>query len=61
MYFDDSITDAVYAQRPYAARPKRNTTNATDGIFRSGGQQSTLSLAQAGGGYTGTMTLVVQA
>ncbi len=58
-YFDDAITDAVYAQPPYNARGQRSTTNSTDGIFRNGGQQSRLTLSRTSNGYTGTMTLVV--
>jgi hypothetical protein len=38
----------------------RDATNATDGIFRNGGQRSLLSLTPAGDGYTGAQTLVVQ-
>jgi protocatechuate 3,4-dioxygenase beta subunit len=60
LYFEDAISNVVYMQQPYAAHTGRDTTNATDGIFRQGGQQSLLTLNQSGGGYTGTQTLVVQ-
>lgn len=43
------------------AHTGRDTTNATDGIFREGGQLSMLALSQAGRGYTGTHTLGAQA
>lgn len=32
LYFPETITDAVYALDPYAARGPRSTTNATDGV-----------------------------
>jgi protocatechuate 3,4-dioxygenase beta subunit len=60
LYFDDATSDRVYTQQPYYAHVGRDTTNATDGIFRQGGQQSLLTLSQSGNGYTGTQTLVVQ-
>ena len=36
LYFEDALTDEILAQGEYAARGKRDTTNATDMIFRSG-------------------------
>jgi protocatechuate 3,4-dioxygenase beta subunit len=32
LYFPESVTDAVYATEPYAARGPRSTTNASDGV-----------------------------
>ncbi|MEW6271490.1 MAG: intradiol ring-cleavage dioxygenase [Thermodesulfobacteriota bacterium] len=61
LYFDEAVTDAVYAQQPYAARGPRDTTNATDGIFASGGAESMLVLRPRGAGYWGSLTLVVDA
>jgi protocatechuate 3,4-dioxygenase beta subunit len=61
LYFDDTVSDMIYAQQqPYAQHPGRDTTNATDGIFRQGGSQGLLTLSQAGTGYIGRQTLVVQ-
>ncbi|MEP0903610.1 intradiol ring-cleavage dioxygenase [Nodosilinea sp. FACHB-13] len=53
LYFDDALSDRIYAQAPYNARGQRTTSNQNDGIFRSGGDQLMLSLTQAGEGYTG--------
>jgi protocatechuate 3,4-dioxygenase beta subunit len=53
LYFDDALTDRVYAQLPYSDRGQRNQRNAQDGIFRSGGEQLILQLAEAGEGYEG--------
>jgi protocatechuate 3,4-dioxygenase beta subunit len=60
LYFDDAISNAVYTQQPYAPHTGRDTTNAADSIFAQGGQSSLLTLTQAGSGYTGEQTLVVQ-
>jgi protocatechuate 3,4-dioxygenase beta subunit len=61
LYFDDAISNAVYAQQqPYTQHAGRDTTNATDSIFRDGGQQSLLNLTQSGASYSAIQTLVVQ-
>ena len=33
LYFDDALSDRVYAAQPYAARGRRDQGNASDGIF----------------------------
>jgi protocatechuate 3,4-dioxygenase beta subunit len=60
LYFDDYITDQVHAQAPYAARGRRTTTNATDGIFRRGGNQLMLKLVKTAQGYIGTLDIGLQ-
>ena len=37
LYFEDALTDEILAQGEYAARGRRDTTNAGDSTFRSGG------------------------
>jgi len=37
IYFEDALTDEILAQGDYKARGKRDTTNATDTLFSSGG------------------------
>lgn len=37
LYFQDELVDEILAQGTYKARGKRDTTNARDGIFGSGG------------------------
>lgn len=59
LYFDEAVTDQVYAQPPYAGRGPRNTTNATDGVFRNGGEQLMLAPAAAGEGYAATFEIGV--
>src|SRR5919204_3355849 len=59
VYFPDSLTDAVYRQPPYNARPNRTTRNADDAIFRNGGSRSMLRLKKSGGAYVATITMGV--
>jgi protocatechuate 3,4-dioxygenase beta subunit len=37
LYFEDALSDEILAQGQYAARGKRDTTNANDNLFSSGG------------------------
>ncbi len=61
LFFDDVFTDAVYAATaPYSSRSARGTRNADDGIYRGGGDQSTLVVTKSGSGYTATMTMGVK-
>jgi protocatechuate 3,4-dioxygenase beta subunit len=57
-FFDDALTDQVHAQEPYASRGQRDTLNAGDHIFRSGGDQLLLNLqGDITSGYTGSMNI----
>ena len=60
MFFDEALTDSVYAQSPYNTRGRRDTLNTTDGIYRSGGSQLVVPLGAAGGGYEGTFNVGVR-
>ena len=54
-YFDDSVTDRVLSQQPYAGKGgQRDTTNATDMPYANGGDQPLLALTEANGGYAAT-------
>jgi protocatechuate 3,4-dioxygenase beta subunit len=59
LYFADPVTDAVYTRTPYSSRPNRDPRNAGDSIYRNGGKRSTLRLAKAGSGYTGSIAMGV--
>jgi protocatechuate 3,4-dioxygenase beta subunit len=48
LYFDDSFSDKVFAQPPYAARGPRSVRNSQDGIFRRGGSQLLLAVREQG-------------
>lgn len=60
MFFDESLNDQVFAQAPYNTRGRRDTTNATDGIYQSGGAQLVVPLTASGGGYGGTFNISVR-
>ena len=52
VYFDESVTDRVFARAPYAAHAGRSRTkNSEDGLYRRGGDRLLLALAESGGGY----------
>ena len=57
LFFDDSLSDSVFATAPYAARGERRTRNQDDGIFQSGGEQLTLALSPIAEGYSATFDI----
>jgi protocatechuate 3,4-dioxygenase beta subunit len=60
LFFDDAISDAVFATPAYGGRPMRDTRNATDSIYRAG----TSPLVSLGGsieaGLEGSAEVAVQ-
>jgi hypothetical protein len=60
LFFDEKVSDAVYATSPYNSRSGQRTTNAQDNIYAGGGARSTLDLAKNGDGYVGTLTLGIR-
>jgi protocatechuate 3,4-dioxygenase beta subunit len=57
VYFDDTITDQVLANAPYADRGARDTTNADDAIFDA---STLLALVPDGtGGWIGTFDVAL--
>ncbi len=58
-YFDEAISEQVYAQAPYNQHAGRDTFNDTDGIINSGGQPPMLTLSQEGEGWLGVITVGV--
>ncbi|MDQ2934907.1 MAG: intradiol ring-cleavage dioxygenase [Chloroflexota bacterium] len=60
LFLDDSLTDTVHQRDPYASKGQRDTRNADDGIFGSGGDQLSLNVRQAGDGYAATFEIGVQ-
>jgi len=60
LFFDDTLTDDVYGASPYSDRPDRTTRNDQDGIYASGGAESTLTVRQDGDGYVGSIVMGVQ-
>jgi protocatechuate 3,4-dioxygenase beta subunit len=61
LYFDDTLSDQVFATDPYAAKGERGTRNENDGIFGDGGDQLTLPVvADGSGGYRATFEIGLQ-
>jgi protocatechuate 3,4-dioxygenase beta subunit len=60
LYFDDSLTDQIHTQPPYAAKGQRTQKNDRDGIFRGGGEQLKLQLTKEAQGYAGTFDIGLQ-
>jgi protocatechuate 3,4-dioxygenase beta subunit len=56
LYFDDALTDRVYAAPPYSANTGRRTLNDADGIYR---KETTLTVTEEGDGFLGLMTIGV--
>jgi protocatechuate 3,4-dioxygenase beta subunit len=60
LYFPDTLTDAVYRNRPYSARGNRDVRNAADSIFRNGGSKSLLGVKKNSAGvYVATIMMGV--
>jgi protocatechuate 3,4-dioxygenase beta subunit len=57
LYFDDALTDRVHALEPYAGTGRRAVRNEGDRIFRDGGEQLILAVAEDGQGYAATFHL----
>jgi protocatechuate 3,4-dioxygenase beta subunit len=61
LYFPDSMTDAVYRRLPYSSRPNRDVRNATDSVYRNGGNKSVVKLKRNSAGvYIATITMGVR-
>jgi protocatechuate 3,4-dioxygenase beta subunit len=57
LYFDDAFTDKVYTKAPYAGKAGTRVINERDGIFRRGGDQLVMQVAEAGSRYRGTFDI----
>jgi len=60
LYFDDDITDRVYATQPYAERGPRTTRNRQDWIFRRGGDRLMLAPTIELDGYSAKFLIALQ-
>lgn len=57
LYFEDALSDQVFAQELYASRGARTTRNRDDRIFLRGGDQLMLAPALAKDGYAATFEI----
>jgi protocatechuate 3,4-dioxygenase beta subunit len=60
LFFDDALTDVVYARKPYNLRPDRDTRNGQDSIFAGGGRRSMLRVTRQGTGYAASISMGVR-
>jgi protocatechuate 3,4-dioxygenase beta subunit len=60
LFFDETLTDQVYAQEPYAQRGERTVRNEQDNIFNSGGSRLTLNVTPRTSGYTSAFDIGMQ-
>ena len=62
LFFDDAISDAVFANAPYSTKGNRGVRNDGDSIYGQAGGQLTLALAgDAASGFTTTFEVGLQA
>jgi protocatechuate 3,4-dioxygenase beta subunit len=61
LFFDDAISDAVFANAPYSTKGTRGVRNDGDSIYGQAGSQLTLALAgDAASGFTTTFEVGLQ-
>jgi hypothetical protein len=60
LFFDDALSDQIYAQPPYAGRGEQRLRNARDGIYRNAGTQLTLAATPDAPGYAATFELALE-
>jgi len=46
LFFDEAMSDKIYAQKPYSSHSGRDTMNADDGIYADDGETLTLDLVE---------------
>ncbi len=54
LFFEDSLSDEIYAAEPYAGQGPRDMLNNDDGIFGEGGGQLVMTTRKVEGGYVAT-------
>ena len=60
LFFPAAITEAVYKRAPYSTHgASPDTPNASDSIFRNGGDKGMLALERGAGGYVGAIAMGV--
>ena len=61
LYFDEALTDRVFAREPYSTRTGQRRRNEEDRIFQSGGKQLIMPVSEMREGYSGTFSLALHA
>jgi protocatechuate 3,4-dioxygenase beta subunit len=60
LYFDDALTEHVFAMEPYASRGRRWLRNDDDAIFHDGGERLLLTPTPEGLGYAAVFEIGLQ-
>jgi protocatechuate 3,4-dioxygenase beta subunit len=60
LYFDDSVSERIFTRAPYSRNRGRQMRNASDGIFRRGGERLIVPVAQNGDTYAGSFQVGLQ-
>ena len=60
LYFPDDFTDRVHAREPYAAKKGQRLLNSRDMIFREGGTQLVLPVAEINDGVAATFRIAMR-
>jgi len=60
-YFDDALSDRVFARAPYAARGRPDVRNAQDFLYRQGGRALTLAPVERDGALAATFDIALAA
>jgi protocatechuate 3,4-dioxygenase beta subunit len=61
LYFDETLSERVYAVAPYASRGRPKLSNGDDFLFRDGGRQLLLDVKQESAGYVAVFDVGLQA
>jgi len=59
IYFDEAVTDRVHARAPYTGRGRGRLRNESDGLYRHGGRQLTVTPTASGPGWATTFDLAL--
>ena len=57
LYFDDALSERVFAAAPYASRGRPQMRNSDDFLFRDGGKQLLIDATVDGEGYAGVFDI----
>jgi protocatechuate 3,4-dioxygenase beta subunit len=59
-FFDEALSDQVFAGAPYAGKGQRNTLNSNDNIYGQSGGQTLLNVTEDGGVYSAAFDIGLQ-
>jgi len=57
LFFDDAVSDQVFAEAPYSQKTGQRLKNTGDGIFNDSGGKLTLQVARTGSAYAATFDI----